>query len=206
MQVPLLFALSEDDPLFELKAPVWRSDGGGLTRRVRVNLSDGESNRLAFSLLRIQAADAADMESIASPSASSSVSRYRGAFPAMLSSRNERAALLALRDMCEDYLSRYPTSLEQDLARLASPELPQYSNQRNAVLQVKGEKVILVALKRLVAAGLQLLSLVTLQERDAHLASVHRVEHQYAAEYCEMLASRVWMKDFDSRSLVADLI
>lgn len=67
---------------------------------------------------------------------------------------NEIQMLLELKGICESLLSAYPTSLDQDNYRLAqrlSPEdsecaellVRAFSNERHALIQVKGEKEVL---------------------------------------------------------------
>ena len=61
-----------------------------------------------------------------------------------VSLRNERAALRLLLDLVGEHLSRYPTTLAQDVADLADEQAyPRFSNRRHAKIQVKGEKEVL---------------------------------------------------------------
>jgi Rubisco LSMT substrate-binding len=58
--------------------------------------------------------------------------------------RNEREAMRYLRDIIQELLSRYPTTLQQDIDALSNvAEYPKFSNQRHAKIQVKGEKEVL---------------------------------------------------------------
>ncbi len=60
-----------------------------------------------------------------------------------VSLRNERAVLAALKVLALDALVRYPSSLADDVALLASPP-PDFSfNRRNCVLMRQGEKNVL---------------------------------------------------------------
>jgi hypothetical protein len=67
---------------------------------------------------------------------------------APISMRNERAALQLLSSMVTELLTKYPKSLAEDLELLAagpdSGGLAPFSNERHAVIQVAGEKEVLV--------------------------------------------------------------
>ena len=165
-------------------------------------MSDSENTRLAFSLLRIMVADETDISEIRGLELNSGPYRFTRTIPAMLNTRNERRALSRLNEICDDYLSRYPTTLEQDVANLASNELPMYSNRRNAVIQVKGEKEILHVLKKLVQCALRLISAESHETVAATLGSIRRDEYTYVQQYCEILALRLWRKEFDAKKNV----
>jgi len=76
---------------------------------------------------------------------------------APLSCANEAAALRHLARLCAAALARYPTSLEQDRAELASGRLAYGSNQRNALVLLRGEKEVLQHFVRLAELALPLL-------------------------------------------------
>jgi len=59
-----------------------------------------------------------------------------------LSIDTEIKVLMMIRGLCERQLSYYPTTLEEDNIRLASDELPQFSNRRNALILIRGEKEV----------------------------------------------------------------
>ena len=63
-----------------------------------------------------------------------------------LSIWNEIRSMRNLRGLCDEYLEAYPTSYEQDVERLASTTnpVPMFSNERHALIQVKGEKEVLL--------------------------------------------------------------
>ena len=61
-----------------------------------------------------------------------------------LSCENEAAVLRDIADTCVAQLALYPTTLQEDYARLEDAEsLPPFSNARNAVIHVRGEKEVL---------------------------------------------------------------
>lgn len=205
-EVPILLRLSEEDVLFPQKLSMWRSDGSGYMRRVRVNLSECENTRLFFSLLRILVADAADIDGILQTQGTHAPFRFRGTYPQMLNSRNEAEALQLLTTVCDEYLARYKTSLEEDRLTLASGALPMYSNRRNAVLHVRGEKEILHTLRVLADCGQRLLRLSTEQEVIVRLEEIRSKEHFFVQQYCESLVHRIWRREKEARDLLLSVV
>jgi len=129
-EVPLLFSLDSDDPLHEEKCRFWRRDGSFPSRRIRICIGENENSRAMFQMLRIIVADEEEFRMLTeTPGASCS---------------NLRDATMPLKSKVQDYMSRYPTSYEEDVRRLAvkgtPEELVQFSNERHAVIQVKGER------------------------------------------------------------------
>lgn len=58
----------------------------------------------------------------------------------------------------EEKLAAYPQPLSEDLVQLATPGLlPPFSNQRHAVIQVSGEKEVLLHYRELCEVALQLI-------------------------------------------------
>jgi hypothetical protein len=179
---------------------MWRCDTSGCSKRIRLNLSDSKNTRLALSLLRIIVADNEDFTTMLS------MQLTAGTPPPMISSANEKRSLHLLDSICEDYLSRYSNSLEDDIALLSSDALAMYSNHRNAVIQIKGEKEILHVFRRLVLSGITLMECDSKEDLDKHLNHVKTVEHVYVHQYCESLARRVWQKEFDIRQKLLDIV
>jgi hypothetical protein len=61
-----------------------------------------------------------------------------------ISLRNERAAMKHLMEVVGRSLSKYPTTLAQDITDLLDEEsYPRFSNKRHAKIQVRGEKEVL---------------------------------------------------------------
>ena len=75
-----------------------------------------------------------------------------------INSINEMKAMQLLKRTTEDYLSRYPTKYEDDVRRLSSSELPQFSNERHAAIQIAGEKEVLLFYLDLATTAIKLLS------------------------------------------------
>lgn len=139
---------------------------------------DGDSSKLLMCLLRIIALDEVDFYFIQA--------QFSGSFRSIrelnlpINVKNEKKALIALGEICDDYLSRFPTSLEEDDAILKNGiviyffsswhvveakscchyiegNVPAFSNRRNALIQVRGEKVVLRHYKELSEVGLSFL-------------------------------------------------
>jgi Rubisco LSMT substrate-binding/SET domain len=89
-----------------------------------------------------------------------------------ISLRNEIAALHLLHDLVVEHLSRYPTTLQQDLQALANEsEYPKFSNRRHAKIQVRGEKEVLHHFLAWAETGLQVLGIIgneLKREADKH--------------------------------------
>ncbi|KAL3781897.1 hypothetical protein HJC23_004082 [Cyclotella cryptica] len=131
------------------------------TKRIRVCVSNNENTRVLFSMLRVLACNSAELDRISwgGRTATAAGQRLYGV-PGMaspsapfrtcrdirypISLRNERCAMEILREITENALSKYPTSLSQDAADLQDENAyPKYSNKRHAKLQVHGEKEVL---------------------------------------------------------------
>jgi len=140
-EVPLELSLSPSDPLHELKSAFWSRDGSPDLKRVRVCVSNNENTKSMLSMLRVIVANDEEMNSVSC----SGLYMFRTAkdirFP--LSLRNERAALEHLLRIVRRTLSEYSTSLEEDIKALESDRFVLFSNIRNAIIQVKGEKEVL---------------------------------------------------------------
>lgn len=183
-EVPILVQLEKSDPLYEKKCSFWSREGALPVRRIRIAISDSDSTRILIAMLRIVVADESDFEYITA----SYGAPYRSTRDMQnpLNLYNEMRSMQYLQHICEDYLSRYPSTLEEDLAQLADPEaLPMFSNKRNAVIQVRGEKEILRFYKHFAIVAIQLLSirLNATSEFDMALKQFKASEHPVLANY-----------------------
>jgi len=160
-EVPLLFQLNRSDPLYDTKISLWRRDSSLPSRRLRVSVCDNENSRILFALLRIIASDQDDLNYYLSTSSSThnSMTSYRSIreLYTPISLKNEIKTLKLLDSLCNDYLSKYKNSYEIDCDKLNC--LPMFSNERHAVIQVKGEKEILLFYQDLSAIGLKILQM-----------------------------------------------
>lgn len=96
----------------------WLRDGYLPSRRIRVSVGEGDSPKLLMCLLRIICLDEEDFFYIQA--------HFSGSFRSIrelnlpINVKNETKALIHLGALCDDYLSRYPTTLAEDIALLAS--------------------------------------------------------------------------------------
>ena len=181
-EAALLLRLSPDDALASRKQLLWIRDGAVGAKRIRVCASDNENFRACMSLLRVVAADEAELDQILGHTPYGS---YRTAsdihFP--ISLRNECAALVLLKHTCQNALDQYPTNLSDDLKALTSDKLTPFSNQRHATIHVKSEKVVLHHYVHFAATALDLAQMQP-NEFDVSLANlIHSNNHHHVAAY-----------------------
>ena len=193
-EVPLLLQLKKDDALYQDKCNFWRKDSSFPSRRVRVCIGDNENSRLMLSLLRIINADQDDLNQLTQIPGSSFRSLRDASLP--LNSKNEMKAMTFLKDLVQDYLGRYPTSLEEDIRRLAVKGpgcLIQFSNERHAAIQVKGEKEVLLFLKDFSETTLKILYLLhnDAVQFESALEEVVQKKHAVISSHCRTILRRL---------------
>lgn len=140
-EVRLLFRLlpPSADPYWAQKRDLL--DRADASRPIRVSSNYPQATTMeAFSFLRFAVADGADTQALPFVGADTELGRKR---IEPISCTNEAAALRALASMCEAQLGRYPTTLFEDLARLHSGRLRRFTNARNCVVLLRGEKDVL---------------------------------------------------------------
>ena len=192
--MPIALHLKATDPLYDQKCNYWRGDGSLPARRVRISVCENENSRVLFSLLRIIEADVEDFERLTTvttnfnPTGRVGSRAYRSIQDAQvpISVRNEIRAMKNLRCLCEEYLSAYQNTYENDCSRLndeSSSSLAPFSNERHAVIQVRGEKEVLLFYKDFAATAIRLLEFrddaIFDRELAAELPSKHAVIQQY---------------------------
>ena len=138
---------SVSDPLYESKCSYWRRDFSIPVRRIRVCASDNENTKILLAMLRIIEADKFDFETLVASAGSSSSYRSIRDAQVAISVHNEQNAMHLLIQICNNYLKKYPTSYEDDCNRLRYGNLTPFSNERHALIQVKGEKEVLLFFK-----------------------------------------------------------
>jgi len=150
---------------------------------MRVSIGDNENFKMLFAMLRVVEADREDFDLLVSCSGNSLYRSLRDA-QIPISVRNEMAVLKTLLAMCDHLLSSYPTTCMQDKDRLVCGDVPLFSNERNALIQVKGEKEVLLFFKALAESSIALLQSDGIQRFDEQLEAVrtskHPIIHQYA--------------------------
>lgn len=168
-------------------------------KRIRICVSNNENTRLLFSLLRALVCNRDELRAVTSPvSSDASVSRalfgltdpsrtvastsgstttyYRTCRDIRhpISLRNERSAMRLLLEVIGRQLSRYPTSLAQDVSDLMDERaFPRFSNKRHAKIQVRGEKEVLHHFARWARTALDVLDVI-----EAELKEENGVEVQ----------------------------
>jgi histone-lysine N-methyltransferase SETD3 len=202
-EVPLELRLLSSDVLHDRKFEFWCRDEAPYIKRIRVSVSNNESTKILFSMLRVVVANEQELDLISpltsgntmarsnaplSPNSSAGCMLYRSCrdirFP--LSLRNETATLTHLRSIVRDALSRYPTTLAQDRIRLLDMcALPPFSNARHAAIQVNGEKEVLQYYDDLTTAALGVIDLPNEEEFDAAIKSLEGAgTHYLILRYC----------------------
>jgi histone-lysine N-methyltransferase SETD3 len=177
-EVPLELELSSRDPFFERKLEFWSrgESAHDPTKRVRVCVSNNENTRLLFSLLRTMAGNEEELLAVSNSMDGAAVSRalfgmgdrnastfYRSCRDIRhpLSLRNEKAAMQQLLAIVDETLSKYPTTLSQDMADLMDEAAyPRFSNRRHAKIQVRGEKEVLHHFRHWATAALDVMDVM----------------------------------------------
>jgi histone-lysine N-methyltransferase SETD3 len=121
-------------------------DGSAERRAYRLPTThDFDKTRAAFSFLRFVHADTLEQLAARIPPSISGTDAELGRDPVPpLSCANEAAVLSSLAEAALAQLELYPTSLQEDYARLEDEvALPPFSNARNAAVHVRGEKEVM---------------------------------------------------------------
>lgn len=190
-QAPVLLSLDDSDELFPEKYALWNRETGLISKRVHLCVCENDAMMNALGTSRLLVADKTDLRHIYE------TSRYPSAkdFRAALSLRNEIRALKHLYSVCQDYLSRYKTTYEEDCVLLQSDELEPFSNHRNAVIQVKGEKEVLLFYQDFCDTGLSLAHCRSLNEYESVFANVSSTKHPIIVKYCRHVISKLYQTE-----------
>ena len=186
----MYLSLDRADPLYSLKTSYYRRDLNPPHRSIRVSVSENESTRLLLMFLRIIVADKNDLDLLMSPAIGASHPSIRDAATA-ISIGNEQRAMLQLHSICEDYLAQYPTTFEHDMERLQFGNVAPFSNERNALIQVKGEKEVLLFFKDFSQTALELLHCTDADQFDRKLEQVRTLKHTIVYVYGAGVCSRL---------------
>lgn len=159
-------------------------------RRMRVCVSDNENTKLLLAILRLIESDKEDLEILLSCSGSSMYRSIRDAHVA-ISLKNELRTLQSLVHVCDDHLRKYPTTLDEDSHKLMHGNVPLFSNERNALIQVKGEKEVLHFFRDFASTGIIGLKLKDLGDFDEFLNQVRVNKHTLIFQYCRGTIGRL---------------
>jgi len=193
-ETPILLELRRTDPLYDVKCSYYRRDLSIPFRRIRVCLSDNENTKLMFAMLRIIEADSEDFDILIGCAGSSLYRSIRDAQVA-ISLKNELKAMQLLLKMCDEYLRKYPHTYEEDCERLAHGNVPLFSNERNALIQVKGEKEVLLYFKDLASTAIIAMKSRDLQEFDHYLNEIRVNKHTLIFQYCRSTVARLFQEE-----------
>lgn len=192
--------------LHEHKVALWQRECSSLSRKLRVSAGDNEMSRLMFALVRVIVADDADYIRLISNRSGGS-GGYRSVRNAFLpvSIRNEILTLQHLKSICITMIYKYPTTLEQDRINLREENIvnyPLYSNKRNALIQVKGEKEVWHHYLDLAECGLKLLLIKEGQEElfDSELEEIRKCYSILIFQYCANVVSKVRRSEYRRNS------
>jgi protein-histidine N-methyltransferase len=106
-EVPLLFHLLREDPLYDRKCSIWHRDTFIPSRRLRLGVVDNENFRYALAMLRIIVANENDLNKVFQMYGNHTYRSVRD-IQIPIDQQNEIRAMEHFRDMCLDYLSRSP--------------------------------------------------------------------------------------------------
>lgn len=212
-EVPVLFQLKSTDENFEQKLLSWRTESPLLHRRIRIAIANNESTRSCFALLRILAADEYDLhyltESINKLESSNLPYSYNHLQDIRigLNKDNEYRALKIFEGLCKNLLMKYPSSYEVDVLRLEARNsngeylVTPFSNERNALIQVKGEKEILLFYLKLCEIGMKLLNINDMNELKDKVLELDKKENDVLCEYVRNVIFRLKYEEMKKSSL-----
>ncbi len=179
-EVAILLSLRKSDPLYNQKFALTREQCFP-SRRVRVCVGDNENSRLMFAMLRIIEADQQELNTFLDSSRS-----IRDA-QVPRTCRNELKVLQHLKQICDEYLANYPNSFEEDIARLSSSSVEPFSNERHAIIQVKGEKQVLLFYKDFAETGISFLNTFDETLLELELNNIKSKKHILIQNYIKSL-------------------
>ena len=198
-QTPVLFEMKRSDPLYDVKCTYYRRDLSIPYRRIRICVGDNESTKLMLAMLRLMEADQEDFHHFSSFSARlllvscANSTFYRSIRDAQvaISLKNEYQSMQALAKICDEYLRKYPTTYEEDCYRLKHGNVELFSNERNGLIQVKGEKEVLLFYKDFAQTAIRLLKASDLEEFDELLDNIRVSKHSFIFQYCRGTIARL---------------
>lgn len=187
-EVPILLSLYETDSLYERKCDLSSKEPCFPSRRLRLCVSDNESTRLMLAMLRIIVADGKDMDQIFSSSGS-----YKAIRDAQIAVNivNESKALELLKFLCEKLLNAYPTTLLEDERKLRSNDIAPFSNKRHALIQVKGEKIVLHHYIDLATTAIDLIKAPDNKVFEDMMNDIKNTKNSLIIQYCRTTIGRL---------------
>ena len=201
-EVPLLFHLSKQDPLYDRKCTIWSRDSFIPSRRLRIGIMDNENYRYALAMLRIIVANESDLIKLQGGGGGGlgnggngyNINGYQRLVRDIqhpIDLQNEIRAIKYFNEMCLDYLSRYKTTLQEDIQLLSSGELRPFSNERHAIIQLKGEKEILHFYLNFTNDILYLFNLKPFKDLQAKFEEYKASKHYMICKYCQTIVMKL---------------
>jgi hypothetical protein len=158
-----------------------------------------------FAMLRIIEADHDDFEKLVSSGSAVGANAYRSVKDAQapIGVRNEVRAMRLLREIVDEYLDAYPTTYEEDCKRLTSTDnpVPPFSNERHALIQVKGEKEVLLFYQDFADTAMRLLDIRDDAVFDRELQETRPKKHAIVQQYLANVVSRLRLDDRQRREM-----
>ena len=145
-EVPVLLQLRDDDPLYDFKCSYFRRETFLPSKRLRVCVAENENFHTLITFLRIIVANKEDIDLLTSTysNGNSTESRSGRDMHSAINESNEMRAMRTLEATVTSLLNQYPDTLEHNNERLAHDKaLAPFSNERHAIIQVRGEKEVL---------------------------------------------------------------
>jgi hypothetical protein len=178
-----------------LKCSYYRRDLTTPSRRIRVCISDNDNTKLLLAFLRLIEADNEDFDILISSAGSALYRSIRDAQVA-INTKNELRCMVLLESICQNALNSYPTTFEQDLEKLKYGNVQLFSNERNALIQIKGEKEVLLFYYDFSQTAIKLLKSKDLMEFEQILNEIRIHKHSLIFQYCRGIVGRLIQEEF----------
>jgi hypothetical protein len=103
-----------------------------------------------------------------------------------INANNELRSMKLFNKILDDYLSRYPTKYEEDCILLKSNNLKPFSNEKNALIQIIGEKTVLLFFKDFTEICMKVISKIHISDSEFEilLDNLKRTKHPLIYQHC----------------------
>jgi hypothetical protein len=105
--------------------------------------------------------------------------------------RNELRVMQSLLATVRQLLAAYPTSYEEDGDRLQSDEFAPFSNERHALIQIRGEKEVLHFFEDFAVTTIELLSCADMDLFEEMLEVVRRTKNAVIYMHAKLTLGRL---------------
>lgn len=197
-----------------MKCSIWRRDSALPSRRLRISVGDNEHLKMMLCFIRIIEATKDDVDMLlrkvtnqSSPINGSSNTLMMTSFRSIrdasggINPFNEYRAMQHLQLLCESYLSKYPNTYESDCQRLAShAELPLFSNERHAVIQVRGEKEVLLFFRDFAIVAQHLLRIRDIKILEDEILSIRATKHAIIVDHAKNVIHKLLIEEYQRQA------